>query len=225
MSVVLANCGEALETDAGNDTSPKPDTASHSESTEEPEAGLKRLSLPVADVSALNMPDWQCSYSLTLDANHVVAVCHAESLDTESDYGPRLILVRDPDNSPTLLFHSEGGGDAYGANLAVYGQNSNSEIHIIFVEFAAEYPYGTVVFKRHDDEVIAIGDYDVVAVDMHDELTSTLEILDIAGSTREFRVQFNGPVSKSLPDGRYVDYPSGSIQFMYSSDGWQSYKP
>jgi len=218
--IFMAACSEAVE--SVDVDSAQPDSAI-SQSDLASKAGLKLRELTAVESFTPGDIGLDCVHSSHLDSDRILAICSEEGMDSEDDYGLRFYLINKVDETFQTQFRSGGAGDSYTANVAVYGDASHSDRNIIFLEFAAEFPYGVVIYRQVADHVEKIGEIDVIAVDEHDELVSTLGLMDVEGTQDDFRVTFNGPLTRMEPDGNYIDIEAGSLHYSYSHSEWREH--
>jgi hypothetical protein len=220
LSMMLMACNEPVEQANAGSSKNKNDSLAPVPS-EQKSPDLKLLSLPVAENSVETTGLEDCSASIQLDVTHILAVCRENERDTQEDYGLRVYLIEKANGKPIVLFRSRGAGDAYVATLAVFGGASATAANIVFVEFAAEFGYGTMVFQRDGGDMKKIGDIDLIAVDEHEELAKTLDVINAVGSYDDFRVVFSGLLTKMQADGTYIDIAGDSVYYTYSDLDWR----
>jgi len=142
-----------------------------------------------------------CKTARKLTPQSILAICRVRKADRRPDRGLRLVLVHINERGPRILFLGPGGVDAYTATLTAVTL-PHSETHILFVDFAAEFHYGTQVFYLPEEGKPRLaGSIDGLALDDDQDPVSPTRYARVSGDSSGFSIRFDRPLIKIGRDG------------------------
>ncbi|HEY5602584.1 MAG TPA: hypothetical protein VIM41_05705 [Gammaproteobacteria bacterium] len=165
------------------------------------------------DVAPLGLAD--CTTTVALAVNRVLAACRSARTDTEEDYGLRLYILATDGPQPAILSSTRGLGDAYTVTLQLRRNAGGTIPDLLLADAAAEYAYGTAVYHLTGDKLVYLGEIGYVQMSADNNPVSALGITRIQSTREGFKVSFLEKVYSLDKSGEYkpVDARKASITF------------
>lgn len=159
-----------------------------------------------------------CRNAVKYSPDTALALCEAPRLDTRRNFGLRLFLVRSTQGRSSISFAApEGGGDAYSARVTLFRSTTPPALSVVFVDYAAEFQYGTMVFvAASDGSLKRAGLIDQVAADEEDgQPVSPTPFAVLSRTPKGFSIGFDRPLHRTKRDGSLG--PGQSVRFTYDA--------
>lgn len=166
----------------------------------------------------LGLSDCQAAQQLT--PGSILAVCRDRRADRRNDRGLRLIIARVDEEKPRIILRGPGSGDAYSATFTAFAL-PHSAGQVLFVDFAAEFHYGTQVFYLPEEGKPRLaGSIDGIALDDDQEAASPTRYARVSSSPGGFNIRFDRPLVKIGHDGLPGEAQRPTYRYEAASSHW-----
>lgn len=162
---------------------------------------------------ALELPETAAGKDRVYRLNDTVSfrIGFDPSLDTPTDYGARLMLLRKSSNAYSRSYHSKGAADSYGMRPAFIADCGGNEL-LIFGEIGTEYSWGLRVFAYNDGKVQALGEIPF-AVEGESDAESAVPFMRFSRKSQSAMVSFTKDLIRNPGSPNETRIPRSAVRY------------